>query len=337
MKWSLIRTAAAALALGVLTACSSTPDDTGTTTATGADGHFPVTIEHTFGTTTLDSRPERIVTMGWNAQDVLYALGITPVGQPRYTYGADPNGVMPWAQAYFDADTTTLYDDPGAAEPSVETIATLAPDAILAPYEGFDRAYYEQLATIAPTVAYPGGAWQTTWQDQTTLIGRAVGMPDEAQGLIDGLDTTLSLTARNHPEFAGKTLSVVNLDTATNQANVYLPTDPRVQVLTELGFVNAPGVEHLAGDNEAGTFYKSISLEKLRDVDADVVVLFVDSSQDAATNPALAQLSAIGRGSAVILSDQQVIAGLSNVNVLSVPWVLDSIVPQLSDAAGKAG
>ncbi|CRK53050.1 ABC transporter substrate-binding protein [Rhodococcus sp. RD6.2] len=336
MKHSLLRAGVAALAVTVLAGCSSTSDDTDTGTPSG-DGHFPVTIENTFGSTTIESQPERLVTMGWNAQDVLYALDLKPVGQPKYVYGADANGVMPWAQPYFDADTTTLFEDPQAGEPSVESIAALAPDVILAPYEGFDEAYYKQLTELAPTVAYPGGAWQTTWQDQTTLIGQAVGKPDEARALIDGLGTTLADTAAAHPEFAGKTLTVVNLDTSTGQANVYLPTDPRVQVLTELGFVNAPGVEALAADNEAGTFYKSLSLENLREIDADVVVAFgVAGANDMASNPALAQLSAVGRNSAVVLTDEQVIAALSNVNVLSIPWVLPTIVPELSRAAANA-
>ncbi|MFD4468448.1 iron-siderophore ABC transporter substrate-binding protein [Rhodococcus sp. NPDC058505] len=336
MKRSLFRAGIAALALTTLVGCSSDTDSTDPTTGTGT-GAFPVTIDNTFGATTIDAEPQRLVTMGWNAQDVLYALGLTPVGQPKYIYGADPNGVMPWAQPYFDADATTLYDDPQSGDPSVESIAALTPDAILAPYEGFDETYYRRLSEIAPTVAYPGGAWQTTWQDQTSIIGQAVGRPDEARALVDGLGATLADTAAAHPEFAGKTLTVVNFDTASGAANVYLPTDPRVQVLTELGFVNAPGVEALAQDNPTGSFYKSLSFENLRDIDADVVVAFVDGSSDTATHPALGQLSAIGRGSAVLLSDQQVVAGLSNVNVLSIPWVLDKIAPQLSEAAGKVG
>lgn len=331
-----LRLGIAALALTTLVGCSA---DTGSSAGatSGADGSFPVSIDHTFGTTTVDSAPQRLVTMGWNAQDVLYALGLSPVGQPRYSYGATPAGIMPWTEKYFDPTETALYEDPAAGEPSIEAIAALAPDAILAPYEGFDEAYYDKLSALAPTVAYPGDAWQTTWQDQTTLVGRAVGKPEEARGLVDGLGRTLSDTAAAHPEFAGKTLTVVNLDTASGEANVYLPTDPRVQVLTELGFVDAPGVEALAEDNPAGNFYKTISLENLRDIDADVVVGFVSGNAGPASDPAFAQLSAFGRGSAVVLSDEQVISGLSSVSVLSIPWVLDKIVPQLAEAARRAG
>lgn len=33
-----------------------------------------MTIEHPFGETTIEQEPERIVTLGWNAQDIVYAL-----------------------------------------------------------------------------------------------------------------------------------------------------------------------------------------------------------------------------------------------------------------------
>lgn len=322
----------AALTTAALVSCSSDPDSGAAPTS--AEG-FPVSIENVFGTTTIDAPPERIVTLGWNAQDILYALGITPVGQPKYTYGADDNGVMPWAQKYYDADKTTLFDMPATGEPPVETVATLAPDAILAPYEGFDRGVYDQLSKIAPTAAYPASAWQTSWQDQTRIVGKAVGKSADADKLVDGLGATLTDTAAAHPEFAGKSIAVVNFDTDSSNVNVYLPTDPRVQVLTELGFVDAPGVRKLAADNAAGTFFKTISYENIADIDADVIVGFSDGSGDPSAIPAVAGLGAVKRGSVVFLDDTRVIGGLSNVNVLSTPWVLGQITPGLSDAATR--
>ena len=116
-------------------------------------------------------------------------------------------------------------------------------------------------------------------------------------------------------------MAVVNFDTDSSNINVYLPTDPRVQVLTELGFVNAPGVEKLAADNAGGTFFKTISYENIADIDADVIVGFTDGSGDPSGIPAVGGLDAVKRGSTAFLSDTRVIGGLSNVNVLSTPWV----------------
>ncbi|MFC7955761.1 iron-siderophore ABC transporter substrate-binding protein [Rhodococcoides kroppenstedtii] len=331
----LVPLVAATAAVALVAGCSS---DSGSDTASGtsADGAFPVTIEHTFGFTEIPSAPERIVTMGWNAQDILGALGVTPVGQPRYTYGADENGVMPWAQEFYDADATTLYEDPAAGDPDVEALAALGPDLVLAPYEGFSQTYYDTLSGVAPVVAYPGGAWQTTWQEQTTMIGEAVGKPTEAQDLIDGLGERLAAEAEANPEFAGKTIAVVNLDTDGGQANVYLPTDPRVQVLNEMGFVNAPGVTALADADTTGSFFSTVSLENVQSFDADVVVAFTPEGFTFDSVPALATLPAVQSGAAIAMTDEQVIAGLSNVNPVSTPWVLERILPQLKDAAGKA-
>ncbi|WP_430332217.1 iron-siderophore ABC transporter substrate-binding protein [Rhodococcus sp. ACT016] len=328
-----VATAVVALsATALLASCSSTDSDA--TAASSSDGAFPVTIANTFGSTTIESEPQRIVTLGWNAEDIVYALGGTPVGMPKNSYGADENGVMPWLSDKFDASKTTLLDTTSSTP--VEAIAALAPDAILAPYEGFDQAAYGQLSSLAPTVAYPGKAWQTTWQDQTTLVGKAMGKADEATELIDGMNTMLAETAAAHPEFAGKTLSVINLDTTNGQVNVYKPTDPRVQVLTQLGFVDSPGVEKIATESDPDSFFASISAERINEVGADVVVVFVSDDAEASKNPTYTSLGAVKRGSAVPLSDTKIVAGLSRTGVVATPWVLDQITPQLSEAAKKA-
>lgn len=327
------RTAAIAIAAATVLAGCSSADNSDSDAGSQGEG-FPVTIENTFGETTIESAPERIVTLGWNAQDVVYALGETPVGMPRYSYGADDNGVMPWVADRFDPEATTLLD----AETSipVEQVAGLAPDVVLAPYEGFDEAIYDQLSALAPTVAYPDKAWQTTWQDQTTIIGEALGKSDEADKLVEDLSRQLTDTGAEHPEFAGKTISVVSIVPDAGAVSVYMPTDPRVQTLTELGFVNAPGVEKLA-ESADGKFFADISVENIGDIDADVVVAFVPDDRTLTSNPAYANLGALGRGTVVPLTDTKVVAGLSQASVLSTPWVLDKITPQLSEAANKAG
>ena len=48
---------------------------------------FPVTIEHALGSATIETKPERVVTWGWSAQDVVIDLGIAPVGMPFFAYG----------------------------------------------------------------------------------------------------------------------------------------------------------------------------------------------------------------------------------------------------------
>jgi iron complex transport system substrate-binding protein len=321
------------LATTTLAACGSDGDKQAGTSAGSADSSqsgFPVTLKNTFGDTTITKKPERIVTLGWNAQDVVYALGETPVGMPKVTYGPTADGVTAWDADKFDKSRTTLLDT-GDKYP-FEKIAALKPDVILAPYEGFDEATYKTLSGIAPTVAYPGAPWQTTWQDQTLLVGEALGRKADAEKLISGIEDKIKQVAAAHPEFKDKTITVGSFG-ADNY--VYMPGDPRVQILNEMGFKNAPGVEALEKTNTKKEFSLAISKEKVADVDADVLIAYVDGigTQKFLSDPVYSSLQAVKSGGAYALQDQQVISGMSAVSVLSVPWVLDKMLPGLSKAA----
>ncbi|MFI5736706.1 iron-siderophore ABC transporter substrate-binding protein [Kribbella sp. NPDC051587] len=321
------------IASSLLVACGDSddaqPQGAGSTASTG----FPVTLKNTFGDTVVPAKPQRIVTLGWNAQDIVHALGETPVAIPKVTYGPTAAGVSAWDADWFDPAKTQLLDT-GDKYP-FEKIAALKPDVILAPYEGFDKATYDTLSGIAPTVAYPGAPWQTTWQDQTLLVGEALGKKAEAEKLITGLNDKVKQVAAEHPEFKGKTITVGSFG---KDNYIYMPGDPRVQILNQMGFVNAPGVETLEKANAKKEFAVTISKEKIADADADVLIAYVDGlgPQKFAADPIYSSLGAVKRGSAYALDDQQVISGMSSVSVLSVPWVLDKMIPELAKAAQAA-
>ncbi|GAA1570605.1 iron-siderophore ABC transporter substrate-binding protein [Kribbella hippodromi] len=331
MSWSrrVVSTVTAVLLATTTLAACGTGDKQSASADTASSG-FPVTLKNTFGETTISKKPERIVTLGWNAQDVVYALGETPVGMPKVTYGQTSDGVTAWDAPKFDKAKTTLLDT-GDKYP-FEKIAALNPDVILAPYEGFDAATYKTLSDIAPTVAYPGAPWQTTWQDQTLLVGEALGKKAEAEKLITGIQDKIKQVAAEHPEFKGKTVTVGSFG-AENY--IYMPGDPRVQILNEMGFKNAPGVDALEKINTKKEFSLTISKEKVADVDADVLIAYVDGigTQKFLSDPVYSSLRAVKSGGAYALQDQQVISGMSAVSVLSVPWVLDKILPGLTKAA----
>jgi iron complex transport system substrate-binding protein len=71
---------AAFLLTAVLAACGSgeqaAPQNPGAAPPAGTP--FPVTIEHAFGTTTVERAPERVVTLGVTDADAVLALGTTP-------------------------------------------------------------------------------------------------------------------------------------------------------------------------------------------------------------------------------------------------------------------
>jgi iron complex transport system substrate-binding protein len=328
-------TLAALAALTVLVGCGSTDAGEGDGgAAVSGGGAFPVSIEHTFGTTTVEQQPERVVVLGWSAQDVVYALGVTPVGMPSYTYGGGDDGVLPWDDEYYDAAKTTLLDT--ADGPPLEDIAALRPDVILATYEGFDEATYEDLSKIAPTVAYPGEAWTTSWEDQTTMIGQALGKTAQAQKLVDDTNAAVQQVADEHPEFADLTFAYASM--GAEAFYLYLGEDPRVQLIEALGLTLDPSVDTVAASGDAASFYSQVSLEKAPEVTADVVIAFADglTADEVKAQPIYAQVPAIQRNAAVILDDEEFGAAVSSVSVLSIPFALDKLVDQLATAAGNA-
>lgn len=130
-------------------------------------------------------------------------------------------------------------------------------------------------------------------------------------------------------------MSVVSLG-AENY--VYLPADPRAQLLNELGFENAPGVEELAEETGGEDFAPEVPKGEIDSYDADVVIAYADGvgAKKVAEDPVYANLDSFEQGSAYVLDDQRVIGGMSAVSVLSVPWVIDQITPGLAKGAKAA-
>lgn len=320
----------ALLLAGSVASCRGSYDEPAAGDPGSGDGEFPVTIKHTFGETTIPSEPQRIVTLGYSAQDIVYALGKTPVGMPRNTYGANDEGVMPWVEDYYDPEQTTLLDQSDGIP--IEAIANLAPDVILAPYDGFYKREYEDLSEIAPTVAYPKGPFQTPWQVSTKMVGQALGMEDEAQKLIEDTNAYLEQIADDHPEFVGKSLSVTYM--GSKSIDVYMPTVAMVQMLLDMGMVSSPGVEAMAEEDGGKNFSLPLSWENVSDIDADVIVSFIDdlTEEQIITDKPTSGMAAFQKDAVVFMGEQGVVAAFVFPSVLSIPMAMDELVPAASDA-----
>ncbi|MCV2491612.1 iron-siderophore ABC transporter substrate-binding protein [Geodermatophilus sp. YIM 151500] len=327
-------TLSALAALALLTGCGSTEEPASADAQGEAPaGAFPVEVAHTFGSTTIEEQPERVVVLGWSAQDTLYALGVDPVGMPTYTWGGGDDGVVPWNDEHYDPDVTTLLDT--ADGPPLEEIAALRPDVILAPYEGFDESVYLDLSAIAPTVAYPDQPWTTPWREQTRMIGTALGRAEEAEQLIADTEQQVAGVAAEHPEFEGLSFAYTSL--GADALYLYLPTDPRVQLVEDLGLELAPSVAELAGD-DAESFYAQLSLEEAPEIESDVLIGWTDglTVEEVLTSELYASVPAIQRNAAVVLDDTGFAAAASMVSPLSIPYTLDQLVDRLAEAAANA-
>lgn len=319
--------AAAALAL---TACAGP-------TASGSPDSGGATIEHALGTTQLPADPQRVVTLGWGATDAALALGVMPIGIEAQSYGADANGVMPWnAEKIAELGGAAPTVIPATVEaPAYEAIAALEPDLILAPYSGIDQAQYELLSEIAPTVAYPGEPWATPWRDVIAMVGTSLGKADAASALVTSIEGEIATAAAAHPEFAGKTVSMV-WDVA-GTLYVYKPADPRVEFVTDLGFTSAPAVEALANGEQ--TFFYTLSTEKTSELESDIVVAFADTQADLdafLAQPYAQAMPAVKAGAVAGVVGQSLVASVSPPTALSLTWGMEPYLTALTTAVAAA-
>jgi len=329
----LAATAAATLALA---GCSTSATDEPWSTA-ASDGAFPVTIEHAFGETEIAAAPERVATWGWGSTEAALALGVVPVAIAQQTYGANEDGVLPWVAEKLEelgAETPAILTDDGEAPP-YEELVEAAPDVILAPYSGITEEQYELLSAIAPTVAYESEPWTTPWRDVITTVGTALGLDDEAHGVLDGLDAELAARAQAHPELSGLTVAAVWDVGGTFY--VYTPEDSRVEFLSGLGLEDASSVAELA--NGDSPFFYTLSYEQLDRLDSDLLISYHDTQAEADAFLASAPIEAIpavARGQVAQVVGTELIAAVSPPTALSLTYGLDGLVTSLSAAAQAA-
>ncbi|MGE2767372.1 hypothetical protein ACQGAO_01395 [Rhodococcus sp. 1.20] len=95
---STTRIVAALAAIALLAGCQSSTESTASegTTQLAEAGALPVTVDHAYGSTTIETEPQRIVTIGWNSQDSVLALGKTPVAMESFSGAGLENGILPW-------------------------------------------------------------------------------------------------------------------------------------------------------------------------------------------------------------------------------------------------
>nr|WP_226357062.1 ABC transporter substrate-binding protein [Pseudonocardia sp. ICBG601] len=315
---------------GLLTACASDPGPAAG--PSGSDGAFPVRIDHLYGTTEIPARPERIVTLGVTDIDPVLALGVTPVATTSYPAFRDTDGVGPWGRDLVRGTPPQVLAEPDAT-PSLERLAALAPDVIIAVTSGIDQATYDRLSAIAPVVARPAGtiAYGVPRSDQTRTVAAALGEPARGEELVRTADAAFAEAVAAHPEFRGAVApAVLPYD---GKYGAFTPADARGQFMSGLGFALP---ERIAALDDGTSFYVELSSEQAGLLDGDALVVLADEGparRQVDTDPVLAQVPVVARGD-MIIPDADVRAGMTYNSVLSAPYALERLVPQL---AGKLG
>ncbi|MGW4427991.1 iron-siderophore ABC transporter substrate-binding protein [Streptomyces tendae] len=327
---------AAALGVGLLAGCGSDSDDSADQAGGGipaAAGAFPVTVEHAFGTTKIDKAPERVVSVGYTDDQTVLAFGIKPVGMvDQYPNPAgqspDINTQWPWVKDKWGDSKPEVVMKNGDTGPNYEKIAALRPDLIVAVYSEIDRAAYDKLCKIAPTVGRTKGEkepFSAPWQDNALHIAKALGKAEEGEKMVADIQGKLDAAKQAHPGFADQTAVV--LSWYKDSVAPFTSTDVRGRLVTGIGFKYQTEIDKVAG----GDFYTTLSPERVDLVDVDRIFVINDKAdQDALKKFELfTNLDAVKNGKVSYLLDSEgpaVGAAISQGTLLSMPYAVDELV-----------
>jgi iron complex transport system substrate-binding protein len=290
---------------------------------------FPVTLPHAFGSTTLTGPPARVVLVGFKEQDYFLALGTVPVGI-REWFGKKPYAVWPWAEHLLGGAQPTVLP---RADINYEQVAALKPDVIVGLSAGLTQEQYDRLAGIAPTVAQPSAAGDYTisWQDMTRTTGQILGKQADAEQMVTDLEARIAAARAQNPAFEGA--STVLASATDGQYYLYGPGATGALVLASLGMKVPDEIVRLADNADA---YYLMSPERFDLTNVDLAVWSEAATDEGPkallANPLYADQPVHREGRDLFLGLDKYNGALVFSSVLSLPMVLDELVPQFAEA-----
>lgn len=347
---NFLLTAGVVSAAALLAACgsstsSASSESASESTASSAESvasneavEYPITIQHAYGETVIEEKPESIVAIAWGNPDVPLALGVVPTGVSKTNFGpVNEDGLLPWTAAAFEklgASPNVFSDTDGW---DYEAISDCAPDVILAAYSGFSEKEYDMLSQIAPTVTYPSVAWSTTWREETIVDATAMGMKSEGEALVAETDAMIQKKLAEYPTIEGKKAAFFWLS-ASDLSTFYIYTtlDPRAAFLTDLGM---PLPDSVAALDNGKDFALTVSAENANQF-SDVEIIITYGTDELLTalqaDPLLSEIPAVKNGAVVLLDSSDDLAASSTPSILSIPYTIDRYLEVLNAAAEKA-
>lgn len=323
-KRSLVFILIALLLLGLLPVSAQEATET---PIEKADGIFPVTINHQYGSTTITQEPKRVVAIGYTEQDLLLAVGVTPVAA-RYWYGDEKSVIFPWAKNKLTGDEPIVLNMP-FGNLNYEAILALKPDLISGVTAGITKEEYDTLSTIAPTITQTSDYinFGIPWQVATQMVGDAVGKSATAAKAVADVEALFEEARAQNPQFEGKSVAVSYFSQGTY--GFYTSQDSRGRFFSDLGFIVPQDLVDLAGTS----FYANVSEEQVGLLDRDLIAIvnlqFIDGGRDALkAEPLFSKLNAVKEGR-VAYFDTETENAIGFSSPLSLPFALKNVLPQL--------
>jgi ABC-type Fe3+-hydroxamate transport system substrate-binding protein len=291
-----------AVTAATLAACG---DESSATAGACGDEAEPVKVTDAVGReVALDCPATRIVTTEWESTENALALGVTPVGV------ADEDTYDEWVAAgeRIPEDVENVGE---RHQPSLEKIAALAPELIIAPRD-LPADKREKLAEIAPLatvdpypVPEPGAPSELEMlRREVTMMGELLDRENEAEQLLADLDATIA-EQRERIEQAGRTGDEIVIaqafTTGKPVARLFDDGSQMLAVARKMGLRNA-----FDGEKQEYSITE-VGLEGLREIEnADWLLTATQSDDDPFTeawadNPAYQSLDVVRRDRVVPL------------------------------------
>ena len=250
-------------------------------------GTFPVTVTSNGVDTTIEERPEAIVSLSPSATEMLYAIAAGD-----QVKAVDDNSNFPP-----DAPMTDL----SAFDPNVESVIAQEPDLVVLSDDVNDVVAGLEAAGI-PTIALPAASVIDDVYTQIEVLGAATGHVGSAAELVATMQADIEELAARAPEGDEALTYYHELD---DQLFSVTSSTFIGEIYALAGLENVADAADPAGD--AGG-YPQLSAEFLVDADPDLIFL-ADTKccgQDATTlaaRPGFDQLTAVQQGRVVELDD----------------------------------
>lgn len=209
------------------------------------------TIKHDAGTLTLTKTPTRIVVLAFSFADALAVAGVSPVG---IADDGDKNRVIKSVRERI-ADWQSVGS---RYQPSIEAIAALKPDLIIAD-TGRHQSIYSDLTRIAPTLLLKNRG--ITYQENLEVMEKIAAAVDKSEQVATRLAEHKRMMQRIKQQM--ETASTFQFAVLTDKGMwLHSPASYAGSVIAELG-LNSP----LSADNDNA--YLQTSFEQLLKTNPD--------------------------------------------------------------------
>ncbi|MEM6519640.1 MAG: iron-siderophore ABC transporter substrate-binding protein [Cyanobacteria bacterium P01_D01_bin.71] len=224
-------------------------------------------ITHMMGTTQVPKAPQRIIALGGLSElEALLVLGIQP-----FAAAGDDRGLRTVWQPHMKDQLQGVKMLPSRRNISLERLAALQPDLMLATSSQFQGNIYPQLSQIAPTVVLEHRQF---WQENLRLIAQIVNQTEQAETWISAFEQRLATLANTYGEaLAGTTYTMAFYFPDQRQFELMEGDDLDLAV-RQIGLERPLEQSKLIDERGGDARRFRISLERLDLIDTDILFIY---------------------------------------------------------------